>query len=310
MLKRPARRLPSRFNRPVTDRTRSFVERRHRRVRERIHERWKRQARRWKSGFLERVSAARRWLKLVVAGFAIFGVCLLVFSPILQVREIRVVRSEGRIDLRAVLTSLAPLYGRHLLFVSAYDIGARVRQAVPDASDVTVSKRYPSELFVRISVAPLVARVLIEPVSGGTAPVDGVAGTGTGSRPAANEFLTANGILVVGTAPAQPLPTIRIVDWGVRPTTGARVLTPELLERMKRAEETLALEFGQKIVLRTVYMRAREFHLETPTISYWFDMRAPLQNQLQRLRTFLMNAKLQDVKSYVDLRLIGRVVYK
>jgi hypothetical protein len=59
-----------------------------------------------------------------------------------------------------------------------------------------------------------------------------------------------------------------------------------------------------------VYLRAREFHLDTPKLSFWFDLRSPLEEQLQRLRTFLTVVKFPEVKNYIDLRLIGKVVYK
>lgn len=91
---------------------------------------------------------------------------------------------------------------------------------------------------------------------------------------------------------------------------GTVILPPEFFDRLRRAENALTLEFGQQVGLRTVYLRAREFHLDTPAISFWFDIRTPLEAQLQRLRTFLKAVKLPEVKEYIDLRLTGRVVYQ
>ena len=256
----------------------------------------------------------RHYLKFFVFGLGVFVVCLLLFSPILHVRSIRVIRAEGRVDLPAVLRTLAPLYDRHLLFISTHDIDARVRAVVPDASDVTVQKHYPSELLVRIAVTPLVARILIDPPTDGSASAGSGAVIGSGSLVDTRfgDFLTANGLIVstIHVALSQPLPLIRIVDWGARPVPMTPLLTPAFLERMRRAEDALTLEFGQPVRTRTIYLRAREFHLDSPTVSFWFDVRTPLEDQLQRLRIFLGNVKLQDVKSHVDLRLIGRVVYR
>jgi hypothetical protein len=231
------------------------------------------------------------------------------FSPILHVREIRVVRTEGRVDIAKVINALHEFYGRHMLLVSARDITTHVRQVVPDAKDVIVSKHYPSQLSVRITLVPLVAKLTIDPPLN-AAPVSG-SGSGPGTTTVA-DYLTENGVLVSIARPAgsQPLPTIRIVDWGVRPVPLSPVLAPEFLDRMRRAEGALALEFSQQIVSRTVYLRAREFHLDTPKLSFWFDLRSPLEEQLQRLRTFLTVVKFPEVKNYIDLRLIGKVVYK
>ena len=140
----------------------------------------------------------------------------------------------------------------------------------------------------------------------------GLDGSGTLLGAPAGDFLTENGLLVstVHVSLSQPLPLIRITDWGARPVPMTPLLTPAFLDRLRKAEDALTLEFGQQIRTRTVYLRAREFHLDTPKVSYWFDVRTPLADQLQRLRVFLGNVKLQDVKSHIDLRLIGRVVYQ
>ncbi|NOS68080.1 MAG: hypothetical protein HOO67_07030, partial [Candidatus Peribacteraceae bacterium] len=270
--------------------------------------------RRFRSALEEWMARAKQWVKFLAAGLALFVVCLFLFSPIMHVREIQVVRTEGRVDLPAVLRVLSPFYGRHLLFVSANEIGQHIREVVPDASEVTVRKHYFSKLEVRIAVVPLVARVVIDPPLGSDTSSGSVITQGSGAIVAARptDFLSENGLLVstVHTSLSQPLPVIRIVDWGARPVPMMPLLAPEFLDRMRRAEDALTLEFGQQIRTRTVYLRAREFHLDGPTISFWFDVRSPLEDQLQRFRTFLENVKLKDVKSYVDLRLIGRVVYK
>lgn len=270
--------------------------------------------RRWRTTFVEWLSLYRRWSAYVIVGAAVFIVCLLLFSPILSVREIRVVRTEGRVDLRTVLAVLEPLYDRHIFFLSAHDVSTRVRSVVPDASDVTVSKRYPSELLIHITVVPLIARIVIDPpLTAHAGPETDVAsGSGAVAGVERSYFLAENGLLVSTARASSPqaLPTIRIVDWSVRPVPQAPLLTHEILDRLRRAENALTLEFGQQIRMRSVFLRAREFHLDTSTVSFWFDIRTPLEDQLQRLRTFLKNVKLQDVKSYADLRLIGRVVYK
>lgn len=311
MLKRPTRPLPKKFNRPLTAGTRSFVEKRHKRVRTHTRERSRRWIRRWRTVILERLAAARRWIKFLAAGAIVFVLCLFLFSPLLQVREIRVVRTEGRVDLQKVLETLAPLYGQHLLLLSARDVTARVREVVPDALSVSVTKNYPSQMSVRIELSPLVARLRIESLGGGSGSLMPSAGSGSDAGPPLAEFLTENGLLVAAARPpeAEPLPTIRLVDWSVRPVPGTVILPSAFFDRLRRAENALTLEFGQQIRLRTVYLRAREFHLDTPAISFWFDNRTPLEAQLQRLRTFLKAVKITDVKNYIDLRLTGRVVY-
>ncbi|MSR86596.1 FtsQ-type POTRA domain-containing protein [Candidatus Peribacteria bacterium] len=316
VLKRLTRPLPRQFNRPVTQGTRMFVERRHKRDRQHSRERSRRWVRRWRTFLVERLAASRRWFKYLLALAAVLVVCLFLFSPLLQIREVRVVRTEGRVDLQKVLETLSPLYGQHLLFLSTRDVTARVRQVVPDAVSVSVTKQYPSQVSVRIMLAPLVAHVRIAAdetlLASGSGSVVSSGASGSVVIKADSEYLTGNGLLVSADRPptAEPLPTIRVVDWSVRPVPGTVILPPEFFDRLRRAENALTLEFGQQVGLRTVYLRAREFHLDTPAISFWFDIRTPLEAQLQRLRTFLKAVKLPEVKEYIDLRLTGRVVYQ
>jgi hypothetical protein len=315
VLKRLSRPLPKRFSRPLTPQMRSYVERKHGRVKKRNQEKWKRAARRVKSAIGDQWVIWRKWLLIGGVCLTVIAFVVLLFSPLLSVREIRVIRTEGRVDVRAVLQALTPQYGQRMMFLSQQEIAAAVRQVVPDVADIIVQKEYPSRISVRITLKPLAARLQVENPgqvagSGATVPV---AGSGAVVGPKTYDFLTANGTYVVSdTQQLQlPLPIIRVVDWGVHPVPNSPLISEEILQNMKQAEEALTLEFGQEVRLRTVYIRAREFHLETSKkISFWFDIRTPLQQQLGRLRSFLKSAKLTDVKSYIDLRLVGRVVYK
>lgn len=313
VLKRPSRPLPKRFSRPLTPQMRSFVQKKHKRVKQHRQERWKRGLRRAKNAAMEQWAMWRRWLLLgfLAIGAVVMGIIL--FSPALSVREIRVVRAEGRVDVRAVLEALAPQYGRHMIFLPQQEIAAAVHAVVPDVAEIDVQKEYPSRIAIRISLKPLAARLVIEQPGGTSGSGATVVRSGSGATAGTvYDFLTENGTYVVSdTKQAQlALPVIRVVDWGVHPTPNSPLIPPELLKNMALAEQALTLEFGQEIRLRTVYIRAREFHVDTAKVSFWFDIRSPLEQQLGRLRSFLTSVKLTDVKNYVDLRLAGRVVYK
>ena len=313
VLRKPKRPLPRKFNRPVTLTTRLFVARRHTRHRSYRLERHRRFLRRVQAALRAQMTSARRWIPLIAAGFCAVLVAVALFSPLFRVRAIRIVRGEGRVDVAQVLQSLAPLYGRHLLFVSRHDVEERVQSAVPGVAEVSVAKQYPSQLQVRIVLRPVIARLRIEQ-PGPVAASGSLALTGSGAAASIAEFhyLTDEGLLVtsINSLQDQALPVIRIVDWGVYPVHGARILSPQMLERLQHAEQALTREFGLQIKSRTVYLRAREFHLQTAGPALWFDERTPLVAQMQRFRTFLKSVKLQDVKNYIDLRLTGRVVYK
>ncbi len=238
-----------------------------------------------------------------------------IFSPILNVREIHVARSDGRLDSVLIQQALEPLFGRRMPFVSVEDLPALLmadlpdqhRPAVPDLSTVTISKNYPSSLEVRLTLRPIAYRLSID-TPDQKAPTSVPAGSGS-------DFMTKDGLYVRYTlhqssGSSATLPQIHIVDWSVKPSPWKPLLTADFLETMKKAEAELQTQYGQTIKSRTVYVRAREYHLQTQTLSLWFDLKSPLEEQLARYHLFLQTVPPGTAKQYVDLRITGKVIYK
>ena len=308
MLKSP-KRLPARYNRRVQDRTRDLVQRRHGRHRQYALQRWTRLARRtrerWAAWWIV-LARNSPWIVLVLVAAAV-GVA--VFSPLFQVREIRVIRSDRRVDVEQVQRSLSPLFGEHLLFLTQKNVLPLLEDSVPDLRKAVIDKRYPSSLVLRLELQPIVALLEIVDPNGNVSP----AVTGTGAD-ALGDYLTADGTYVTyppsvvqsGTGTA----TVRIVDWGVRPEPWKHLLDIEVLERVAQAEQMLQSQFGETVSQRVVYLRSREFHVQTARHSLWFDLRSPLPEQIDRYRLFLQSAGADAAKVYVDLRLQDRIVYR
>jgi cell division septal protein FtsQ len=310
MLQRPTRPLPRQFNRNVSKNMRNFVERRHKRQQQYKRERWNRFMRRVQRSGAETMRTLRRWLWVAVGGGSLLVVAVLLFSPLVRVRTIQTPRTDTRLDIVRVQRALIPMFGKHLLFLTSREVETLVKGAVPDVSTVSMEKQFPSTLTVTVTLHPLVARLLID------RPQVPTAATGTGAsaliaaRAPTYDYLTDNGLYVSLSSAAAPLPAIRLTDWAVRPIPSMLLITPDFLKRMRDTELALQQQFGLKITGRTVYLRGREYHIETPKFSLWFDVRAPLPEQLQRLRVFQQNVGWKGVKEYVDLRLTARVVYK
>ncbi|MDO8649614.1 MAG: hypothetical protein Q7R81_07620 [Candidatus Peregrinibacteria bacterium] len=312
MLLRPNRPLPRRFNRRVRPETRAFVERRHKRKHRLRREQWQRYVRRSHRFFASAAYAVRKWALILVAGILLLMVGLVIFSPLVRVQEITVQRSDPRVDIEDVQRILAPMFGRHLLFLPAHEVRNLLLAERPDIENVDVSKVYPWRLFVSVEMQPLIARLEIDapqetpeegavPVAESGAIVD-----------QSYDYLTTNGIYV--TSPSKDLgmqlPLIRIVDWGGRPLPLTHLLPPDMFMMMDNAERALTSEFGHEILSREIHLRAREFHLETPQFTLWFDTASPLDAQLKRYRVFLQTVGVADVKEYIDLRIASRVVYR
>lgn len=254
------------------------------------------------------VVSARRQI-VVVSSLAIaclipIALVALFFSPVLRVTSISVTRSDLRIDLLAVQRALAPILGRRLPFVTAQQVEEFLTPRVHDLLEVSVEKRYPSELGVRLTLDPIVARLQIDDGSTEEA-------TATG---ALLDYLTRQGTYV-RYARGQVrddgrLPVLKVIDWAARPNVGTRPFDAELLERLPEAEAALLDQFEQRVTERTIFIRAREFHLRTPAHELWFDLASPLSVQLARYRLFLQTFGLSGATQYVDLRPVDRVVYQ
>jgi hypothetical protein len=310
MLKQP-RRLPQRYRRPVTPQMRSLVRQRHQRQRQYRRQRLVRSIQK----FQRRAGSIRklllRYALVTATSFVLLALGLVLFSPILDVREIQVRRADPRIDAEQIRTALAPFFGQHLLLLGPEHVRRAVEEAIPDAREVTVTKQYPSTLILGVTPDPLIARLIIEApdVPAGTGAL-----TGTGAAPATADYLTDEGVYMAY-LPSQVrsgtgLLDLHIVDWGVRPESGKPLVNSGLLLAMKEAEGTLQSEFGLDTESRTVFLRAREFHIKVPGYSLWFDLRSPLDEQFARYRTFLQYVGAAKATQYVDLRIRKMIVYK
>lgn len=302
----PARRLPRRFVRPVSRRTQRLVARKHAiPLHNRLVVRWRRWAHATRRGAANWRKAIIQWSAVTLVALALLTGGIIAFSPIGQVEEIRVTRSDPRLDIEEVQQVLAPLFGRSLVTVSAREVRSLLGQRITVIRSVTISKRYPSQLFVRVDLAPLVARARVLEPGQESAPSQGSG--------AALTYVTDLGTFAVvppGFSGGDALPLIDLVDWGIRPESNAPILSQDILKRMEQAVETLQTQFGQQVKRRVAFIRAQEFHLTVDKVSLWFDVRSPLEEQLLRYRLFLRSVGIAEVKEYVDLRLTDRVIYR
>lgn len=311
MLHKP-RRLPQRYRRPVTPQMRSVVQRRHQRQRSYRIQRFRRILQK----FQHRVGSMRammlRYALVTITSFVLLALGLLLFSPILNVREIRISRADPRIDAEQIRQALSPFFGQHLLLLGPEQIKHAVQAAVPDVADVQVEKDYPSTLILSVTPDPIVARLFIDDpdhAATGTGVV-----TGSGAQSSLSDYLTDKGVYMTY-LPSQVragtgILDLHVIDWAVRPEPGKVLVESGLLLSMQSAERTLQSEFGLATVSRTVYLRAREFHIRVRGYKLWFDQRSPLAEQLDRYRQFVQYIGLKNVKEYIDLRVQNMVVYR
>jgi hypothetical protein len=108
----------------------------------------------------------------------------------------------------------------------------------------------------------------------------------------------------------QKLETLEVTDWAIHPQDRSELLSPNFLKTMFLARDTLRRDFGLESQKITIYVRAKEFHIKTPKVTLWFDLRSELPVQFQRFREFLKALSLDQAKEYIDLRIADKIVYK
>lgn len=256
-------------------------------------------------------------LIILLSATLVIGTCVVLFTPVMQVRDIRVIRTDLRTDVDQVRKTLAPLFRRHLFFLPRREVTAMLETNMPEIETVDVEKRYPSTLAVRITLEPLIAELRV---------LDADGNQGTGSGVGIHSYLSDKGMYLeygevqigsplrssgatAGQASSM-LPKIDIVDWGVRPLPRTILLNSDMLTDLRKAEQAILDQFGQPVRSRTIFLRAREFHLQTTGHALWFDTASPLEEQIERYKIFLQAAGKDAAKEYVDLRLKDRIVYK
>jgi hypothetical protein len=251
-------------------------------------------------------------------------------SPTFTIHSIRVSRQDQRVDIEELQQLLRPSFGKHLFFLSSPLVERRILATYPEVSAAAIRKRYPRELSVTLYMDPVVAEVLVGKPGETEEALHG-SGAFTGERERWS-YLTARGIyldlpfpLPFSSSPRGHSPQddvleeaargeralrIHLVDWAVKPTHQQYLLPPEALQDIQTIQQILEESFGHTVAFVTLYLRAREFHVQTEQLALWFDRGLPLVQQFEHYRAFLRALPPGSAQRYVDLRMHDRVVYQ
>ncbi len=309
-LKAP-RRLPRRMNRQTSVFSRSIANRYYqapdRKARRRKEQRLRisRKMARWWQIIL---SEFRLWLLIGIAGVIVSTILVLLLAPFFDVRQIHIRRQDPRVDLEQIQQSLGPLFGQRLLLVTKGQVTSLLEPQYPDIDRIDIAKDYPSTLTVTMYLEPVAALVKIDDSElSATSQTGALVGSGAYSYITRSGFFVSSPIAISSTV---AIPTLRFTDWGIRPQNRTRALSPDFVERIFSARDSLRTDFGLVTTDITVYVRAQEFHIRTNKVTLWFDLTSPLSVQFQRFREFLKTLSLDQVKEYIDLRIADKIIYK
>jgi cell division septal protein FtsQ len=282
------------------------------RKRRRRHERFVRLNRRFAQFTSFVTSEFRVWIVIGITLTVIASMSVLLFAPFFDVRQIHVRRQDPRVDPEEVQQILSPLFNQRLVLVTRSQISDMLEAVYPDITDVTIAKEYPSTLTVSIVLEPVIAELKIVESDAPKLASESGAVLATGSGSAKYSYITERGVFF--STPIrltkQKMETLEITDWSIRPQDRTELLSPLFLKTIFLARDTLRRDFGLEAQRITIYLRAKEFHIKTPKVTLWFDLRSDLPVQFQRFREFLKALSLDQAKEYIDLRIADKIVYK
>src|SRR3989344_5270118 len=308
---KPSRRIPKAFQRRPSEMSRRVARTFGRRERKHEHFfRFTQALRQWKR--MERslhlwTEQFRVWCIALIGESVAALLILSLFSPLFEVKSIRVRRQDARVDIEEIQKLLTPFFGRHLVFLAPRTIETLIRESYPEIASLQVQKHFPHELQVTLFMDPIDANVL---VSSPEETEHTASATGSG---ALSQYITSRGIFLEYPTPLTEAAEtkgrlqLRIVDWAVKPSHRQRLLSEPLLHAMQNAEKILRESFGHTVSSITLYARAQEFHVQTERLTLWFDLASPLVQQIDRYREFLRSLPLDSATEYIDLRLHDRV---
>lgn len=308
-LRSPSR-LPRRFIRPTSRYTRSVVTRRHARQRRKLDRGALKSHAARKAARIARILREELllWTGVLMGALVVLLIAVLLFSPAFDVKRITVRRLDARIDSEQIEQALRPLFAQRLFLVTKAEVNALLTEKFADITSVDIEKEYPSTITVTVHFDRIVAELDVRSPQGeDLASGSGALVAGSGSF----AYVTTRGHAVLSQLKlAENLPTFAIVDWGIRPTHGMRILDEDFILRIFETRRAVEEDFGIEVSGITVFLRAREFHFTTPGFALWFDTASTAQQHFDRFRRFLEIVPLAEVTQYIDLRLADRVVYK
>ncbi len=248
-------------------------------------------------------------MALLVIIFVI-GISVLLFSPTFDVRQITVRRQDPRVNPGTVQELLTPLFQERLVLVTQKQVQAYLEDEYPDLSAVTITKKYPSTLVVSVALKPVVAALLLGSSEGNAPETDIELTPQTASGMYA--YITSTGLYEESLVPLskQQLQTLVLTDWGIKPQPKDHILGSAYFSTILRARDALRRDFGLTEKSIILYLRANEFHIRTDRVTLWFDFSSPLSVQFGRLRELLKVVPFEQIKTYVDLRIANKVVYR
>lgn len=282
-----------------------------------------RHLRRFLHGFRGAFGHLTFWIAGLMLMILCVGILYFLFSPTFTISSIRVSREDRRMDVEEIQKLLAPNFGRHILFISPLLLSGTLESAFPEIAKATIRRIFPHELHVLLTMDPIVATVFLGEPDDTEASLAALRANASASSGSLHRYVSSKGAYLEYPfeIPEGETPCLRLslVDWAARPTHRQQLLTPAILENMRQTRAILEQSFGHSIPSMTVYLRAREFHVETvhpgqpkdhERIILWFDFTVSPLAQIERYREFLRIIPPSELTEYVDLRLHDRVIYR
>lgn len=253
--------------------------------------------------FFRELVAVRGFLLLFLAILLIGA--FFVSAGYFTIRNVRVDRTDTRLDLGSFSAAIRGITGANLFLFSTTGLEKKLRAQFPEIEVLRVSRIVPDTLLIHVGTALPAFWVSCEE-SKKTLGDDGKI---IEKKITKNVAMTSRGAVLRNVDPATEM--FVLFEKEGCPNFSTRIFSENRLREIFAAREALEEVSGQKVVRAGYFRAAREIHLylENET-AIWLDFMRPLQEQIEEYRIAIsLVPKLLEPLDHLDARISGKIFY-
>ena len=234
-----------------------------------------------------------KFFSLWIIGFTIIFAIIIVYSPILKIQTIEVIRKDDITDINIAYKALQNFRDKFILGVNTKDIAEQLKLYQKNISDVAIQKELPHTLKITIGSYKTSFSTILNQK---------------------NYIIVENGVLV----PWKAWKEVKELKFTPQYSTINGVLDYKQIFSPKNIETVQYLYERVKYNLLTenigdiyYFPKEREVHIDIDKTKLIFDINGDIDEQIQRLLIFTKeNTKLKNSNIlYIDLRVKNKIFF-
>jgi len=239
------------------------------------------------------------WSLVTIIIFCFF---LVFISSFFRIKNIEPLRSNLSVDFSEIELMLSnEIIGKHIFFLNTNAVSQILKKNFPQWKDITVKKKYPASIILKIKTYDIIGQVLIniyEERENETVKIQKKVTINELGNIAYQELINKNILNIEYTKILKS-----------HPVTGDNLIPIKHLTLFQNLHQEL-LENYELSTSKIIYFPAgQEVHFNVKQFILWFDLSQTLKIQLEKLKYALVSLDKTNLE-YIDLRINNRIIYR